>query len=75
MHITESRLPSPQPLLAGAYVLLANLLTQNLRRASFHPPLYLQVSPQHPSAPSCFLWLPSDFFRLLIPLWVPPVCF
>jgi len=43
VHITESRLPSPQPLLAGAYVLLANLLTQNLRRASFHPPLYLQA--------------------------------
>ena len=38
---------SPQPLLAGAYVLLANLLTQNLRRASLHPPLYLQVDEEY----------------------------
>ena len=39
----ETALPSPQPLLAGGYTLLANLLTQNLRRATFHSPLYLQA--------------------------------
>ena len=42
-HITDRQLPSPQPLLGGAYTLLAMLLTQNLRRASFHPPLYVQA--------------------------------
>ena len=39
----ETALASPQPLLAGGYTLLSSLLTQNLRRATFHPPLYLQA--------------------------------
>ena len=43
VHITESALASPQPLLAAGYTLLTDLITQNLRRATFHPPLYLQA--------------------------------
>ena len=42
-RLTEYKLASPQPLLAGAYAMLSHLLTQNLRRATFHPPLYLQA--------------------------------
>ena len=41
--LSEYKLASPQPLLAGAHALLGHLLQQNLRRASFHPPLYLQA--------------------------------
>mgnify|MGYP002636675788 CR=1 FL=1 len=43
VHLHEGALASPQPLLAGAYTLLSHLLVQNLRRATFHPPLYLQA--------------------------------
>ena len=43
VHCVEHALPSPQPLLAGGYTLIAALLVQNLRRATFHPPLYLQA--------------------------------
>jgi len=43
LHIQENALPSPQPLLAGGYTLIAALLVQNLRRATFHPPLYLHA--------------------------------
>ncbi len=42
-RITEATLPSPQPLLAAAHTLIAGLLVQNLRRAAFHPELYLQA--------------------------------
>jgi hypothetical protein len=43
VHASESALASPQPLLAGGYTLIANLLKQNLRRALFNPPLYMQA--------------------------------
>lgn len=43
MHVQETTLPSPQPLLAGGYTLLADLLTQNLRKATFDTALYLQA--------------------------------
>lgn len=43
VHVQETALPSPQPLLAGGYTLISSLLVQNLRRATFHPPLYMQA--------------------------------
>ena len=40
---TEYALPAPQPLLAAGYALLCDVLTHNLRRASFQPELYVQA--------------------------------
>ena len=51
VHVSEGALASPQPLLAGGYTLISSLLKQNLRRATFSPPLYLQARDAFPPEP------------------------